>query len=135
MVPDFGRRTSPPLLHGIPAGLMEGVTDHGLHALVSAGCGEKLTSLDLQCEYFFLLLGFSDVAMDGQRKCCTHKCTHSLLFSLGRFAGLENGVTDGGLRALASSGCGKNLTSLYFRGACFSFGSGERASVSCVVKR
>ena len=32
------------------AGLGEGVTDEGLRALASAGCGENLTKLDLSCE-------------------------------------------------------------------------------------
>ena len=31
------------------ADLKEGVTDEGLRVLASAGCGEKLTSLTLQC--------------------------------------------------------------------------------------
>lgn len=36
-------------------------------------------------------------------------------------AGLEEGVTDDGLRALAAAGCGKNLTSLYLECECACF--------------
>ena len=32
------------------AGLHERMTDEGLRALASAGCGENLTKLDLSCE-------------------------------------------------------------------------------------
>ena len=35
---------------GIDADLKEGVTDSGLEALASSGCGTLLTSLTLQCE-------------------------------------------------------------------------------------
>ena len=59
-------------------------------------------------------MGMSDV-------CVTVKGAFSplspLLFFLQR-AGLEEGVTDEGLRALASAGCGKKLTSLSLVGEC-----------------
>ena len=42
-----GGSFSSPLLVCKRAGLRGGVTDEGLRALASAGCGEKLTSLDL----------------------------------------------------------------------------------------
>ena len=38
------------------ADLKEGVTDEGLRALASAGCGEKLTLLSLRSECCFLLV-------------------------------------------------------------------------------
>ena len=38
------------------AGLQEGVTDIGLGALASAGCGAKLASLSLQCLRMCLML-------------------------------------------------------------------------------
>ena len=34
----------------VDAGLKKGVTDTGLRALASAGCGAQLTSLFLECE-------------------------------------------------------------------------------------
>ena len=34
----------------VDAGLCQGVTDSGLHALASAGCGAQLTALTLDCE-------------------------------------------------------------------------------------
>ena len=37
-------------MDGVDAGLEEGVTDSGLQALVSAGCGAQLTSLTLKSE-------------------------------------------------------------------------------------
>ena len=49
------------------AGLKEGVTDVGLHALVSAGCGAQLTSLTLSCgcSYFVILVcGVCEWEMD-----------------------------------------------------------------------
>ena len=36
-------------VNGVDAGLQEGVTDCGLRALASAGCGARLTSLTLNC--------------------------------------------------------------------------------------
>ena len=41
-----------PWLGSVEAGLKEGVTDSGLRALVSAGCGVQLTSLTLRGECF-----------------------------------------------------------------------------------
>ena len=35
----------------VDAGLKKGVTDCGLSALASAGCGAQLTSLNLECEW------------------------------------------------------------------------------------
>ena len=37
-------------MDGVDAGLEKGVTDSGLEALASAGCGVQLTSLSLQGE-------------------------------------------------------------------------------------
>lgn len=39
------------LLSSKHAAMRRGVTDEGLRALTSAGCGEKLTELTLSCEY------------------------------------------------------------------------------------
>ena len=41
-----------------------------------------------------------------------------LIACLDILADLHEGVTDEGVRALASSGCGKKLTSLCFEGEC-----------------
>ena len=51
-VRDRGSFSSPVLLSPFckRAGLKEGVTDEGLRALASAGCGENLMSLTLRCE-------------------------------------------------------------------------------------
>lgn len=45
-------------------------------------------------------------------------CFFSSLLFIGNTAGLKAGVTHGGLRALASSGCGKNLAFLDPAGEC-----------------
>ena len=37
-------------VNGVDAELEKGVTDSGLQALASAGCGAQLTSLALECE-------------------------------------------------------------------------------------
>ena len=49
-------------MDGVNAGLKEGVTDSGLQALASAGCGSQLTSLTLSREFFFLIV--VDVCVD-----------------------------------------------------------------------
>ena len=97
------------------------MTDSGLRALASGGCGEKLMSLSLLgecccvpvCELLFCgsgRVGVPDV------RCCLARGLFlsyhlvSLLFA--QRAGLKGDVTDSGLRALASAGCGEKLTSL-----------------------
>ena len=88
---------------------LERVTDEGLRALASAGCGKNLTSLSLfgfAC-HLILFVG-RDCRICG---CDGHSLSSPLL--LCKHAGLKKGVTNSGLRALASAGCGKNLTSLY----------------------
>ena len=37
-------------LNGVDVDLTKGVTDSGIQALASAGCGAQLTSLTLKCE-------------------------------------------------------------------------------------
>ena len=43
-------------MDGVDAGLLWGVTDSGLQALASAGCGAQLTSLTLSCEGFCVIV-------------------------------------------------------------------------------
>lgn len=83
------------------AALREGVTDEGLRALAGSGCGENLTSLrlDCMCVFFFPACG------GGFH--CARVC-----ISLRELAVLREGVTDEGLRALASAGCGRKLATL-----------------------
>ena len=45
-------------MDGVDAGLREGVTDSGLQALASAGCGAQLTSLTLDGELLFVLMSW-----------------------------------------------------------------------------
>lgn len=42
------------LLDAVVAGLKDGVTDSGISALASAGCGGQLTLLSLWCEWLWL---------------------------------------------------------------------------------
>lgn len=90
--------------------LNERVTDEGLRALASAGCGENLTALTLSGECLFR------VHVQGRRKTHGHSRS-SRLFPCNR-AVLHESVTDKGLRALASAGCGKRLTLLNFESEC-----------------
>ena len=109
------------------ADLKRGVTDSGLRALASAGCGEKLTSLTLFCE--FCCVPVCELMVDGNGRGhagCVLLAVYdgdsfSLVLSFPCFcqrADLEAGVTDSGLRALASAGCGGKLTSLNLWGEC-----------------
>lgn len=106
--------------------LQEGVTDRGLRALASAGCGEKLMSLDLGCEWFCsccdLVLWCVGVGVSDVCGCDGHSFSSSILSlsSPRKRAGLKKGVTDSGLRALASTSCGENLVSLTLHGGCLS---------------
>lgn len=86
--------------------VLEGVTDEGLRSLASAGCGKKLTSLTLDCECFSSTWDFD----------CFHPC---LCLSYVNYAALDEEVTDEGLRALASSGCGAGLTLLHLKSEFF----------------
>ena len=98
--------------------LKKGVTDEGLRALASAGCGEKLTSLHLECECCCVPVCDLTVCGRGSGRAGYVLLTGALspLFSscllFCKLAVLEARVTDSGLRALASAGCGKELTSL-----------------------
>ena len=57
--PFFAKRTA----------LEEGVTDEGLRALASAGCGEKLTSLILWGECSFVLVFSFDGVWEWEWEC------------------------------------------------------------------
>ena len=46
---------------GVDADLKEGVTDFGLRALASSGCGAQLTSLSLGGELLFVLMFLEEV--------------------------------------------------------------------------
>ena len=92
------------------AGPQAGVTDNGLGALACAGCGKKLTSLHLYCEHV-LSVGAAASGMEWK-----YAFSHRLLADFA--TDLPEGVTDEGLSALASAGCGKNLTSLHLACGC-----------------
>ena len=107
--------------------LKEGVTDEGLRALASAGCGEKLTSLHLSCECCCVSASEWVVGGIGSRRagCVLLSVTRALspllsscLLAFCQRADLKEGVTDSGLRALASAGCGEKLTSLTLQCRC-----------------
>lgn len=99
--------------------LQGGVSDEVLRALASAGCGEKLTELclwgDALCAILFCCCAGVGVLLDlcglvRLRGCdCRLFPPPSCAFNL---AGLQGGGMDGGLRLLASAGCGENLTVL-----------------------
>lgn len=74
--------------------------DAWLRALASAGCGQNLTSLYLG----------SDILSSAPRLLVTSQ--KKLIRSFFLPAGLREGITDEGVRALASAGCGANLTHL-----------------------
>ena len=103
------------------------MTDSGLRAFASAGCGEKLTSLTLSSECSCLPVCGLVVCERGSGRgrgragCVLLSLTGALVLFLPpclyKRAGLE-GVTDSGLGALASAGCGEKLTSLTLSGEC-----------------
>ena len=102
------------------------VTDEGLCALASAGCGEKLTSLHLSCECCSILVSRLMVCGSGSVSvgCVCVSVTGDLspLLSCRRLlckrTGLQGRVTDEWLCALASAGCGENLMSLHLDSEC-----------------
>ena len=95
------------------------MTDEGLRALASAGCGENLALLALHCECVPCV---SDASFSSPH--------HHLLQ---KHADLPNGLTDEGLRALAAAGCGEKLTSLTLLGS-LNFFSLVFALLSSVVR-
>lgn len=106
------------------AALRQEVTDEGLCALASAGCGENLTSLTLECKAS-VCLSFNALCsvgvMPGAFFAWLMTGIHSLLFFPPppcKRAALGEGVTDSGLRALTSAGCGECLMSLTLSGEC-----------------
>ena len=100
------------------ADLRGGVTDEGLCALASAGCGGKLTLLHLSCA----CCPVCDFVESGWACwiCVADGVSLSPLFTsccvLCKRADLWRGVTDEGLHAFASGGCGAELTSLHLQG-------------------
>ena len=60
---------------------------------------------------------------------------HSCPFLLRKRAVLREGVTDEGIRALASAGCGEKLTSLTLESECTCCSFGLFLDVACVVVR
>ena len=109
------------------ADLEAGVTDDGLRALASAGCGEKLTSLHLSCECCCVSASEWVVGGIGSRRagCVLLSVTRALsplwsscLLAFCQRADLKEGVTDEGLRSLASADCGAMLMSLSLVGEC-----------------
>ena len=88
------------------AELSDVVTDSGLSALASAGCGARLTSLRLWEVEGVTDSGLSALASAG----CGAQLTS---LNLGEVA---NGVTDESLRSLALAGCGRRLSHISLSG-------------------
>ena len=95
-----------PLLHSLPPlpVLRKGVTDEGLRALASAGCGRKMTSRCFSSEGAFVWMEvFPPLRV---------MMIASLFLFLSLLAtriDLGGGVADSGLRALAAAGGGQHL--------------------------
>ena len=104
------------------------VTDSGMSALASAGCGKNLASLtlwgrdDVSCVtismWVVVLWGGAGVAgwLKWARRMCGGSLTHALfpssLAQKSKELAALNKLTDSGVGALASAGCGEKLTSL-----------------------
>ena len=88
------------------------VNDGFLRSLASGGCGENLTLLTLGCESLLVCIFIPPCLLEWRSCGCDSWSFLLLFFPMWHFADLKEGFTDEGLRALASAGCGTNLTSL-----------------------
>ena len=100
-----------PLLHCLPPlpVLKKGVTDEGLRALASAGCGRKMTSRCFSSEGAF-------VWMEVFPPLRVMMIASLFLCPLATRIDLGGGVADSGLRALAAARGGQHLRWLLLEG-------------------